>query len=134
TPSVNGIVIQKRVKQGEVADYQKVSVSSFPIWLKIERIDNCVNIYCGSKEGEWDYVTSVLFEFSRELCMGLALCSTKENAYLDWYATNYIQMYCYKDFNIHLIPIDFNVGPHKSEFYSFCPYLEVQNLTYSLIE
>lgn len=133
TPSVNGICFQVRDSQCETPKLEYIDKSSFPIRLKIERVKDSVNLYYGRNPHNLKFFKEISFKSKNELYMGLAVCSSEENSYMNWYASDFIQIYCYKDFNMHSIPIDFYVGPHKDEFYSFCPLLNVQKINYSLI-
>lgn len=136
TPSVNGIVIQKREVDGNENDIDFTNTFSFPIWLKLERQGNKINLYYANEENfdNWTLTKTFYFDFQQKVYIGLASCSPEKQAFLNWYSSNYIQLYCYKDFNIHAIPLDFNVGFHKEDFYSFCPYIRTNHIWYSVIE
>lgn len=135
TPSVNGVIIQSRDTKGGSSNFEKICSSYFPLRLKIERSGEDVILYCGSEDSGWEFERKITFVFESNAYIGLALCSPEENAYLNWYFSNYIQLYCYKDFSMHGIPLDFNVGMHKDgDFYFHCPYLVAQNIRYSLLE
>lgn len=135
TPSVNGIVIQTRESAGGESEYEYICASHFPACMKIERIGDCTQLYCGNSLGEWEYIRTIEFQFPSSVYMGIALCSPVKNAYLNWITTNFIQLYCYKDFDLHAIPLNFSTGIYlNDDFYSFCPYLRVQNIKYSLLK
>lgn len=135
TPSVNGIVIQTRESAGRESQYEYICASHFPTCIKIERIGDCTRLYCGNSFDEWEYIRTIEFQFEFSIYMGIALCSPVNNAYLNWIATNFIQLYCYKDFDTHAIPLNFSTGIYlNDDFYSFCPYLRVQNIKYSLLK
>ncbi|WP_405130572.1 hypothetical protein MHB43_23915 [Paenibacillus sp. FSL H8-0317] len=135
TPSVNGIVVQMRESTNEVSTYEYLCDSEFPARMKIERNDSYVKLYCGDSLGEWIHSRTIPFSFDTAVYMGIALCTPRDNAYKPWFVSNFIQMYCYKDFSIHANPINFNTGIYlNDDFYSFCPYLRVQNIKYSLLK
>lgn len=136
TPSVNGIVIQMREESGKESNFEYICSSQFPACMKIERIGEYVQVSCGFSNEEWEYTRKIDFKFEADHSyMGISVCSPVNNAYLNWLATNFIQLYCYKDFDIHAIPLNYNAGLYlNDDFYSFCPYLRVQNIKYSLLK
>ena len=135
TPSINGVVIQSRDSKGNGTKCELVSNINPPIWLKVKRRGEKINLYCGKDKEKWSFTRTVPFNFTSESYMGLALCSPEHDAFLNWYSSNYIQLYSYKDFSKHQMPFDFNVGLHKDRnFFSFCPYLRTQFMWYPSIE
>ncbi|GBF75599.1 hypothetical protein PA598K_04017 [Paenibacillus sp. 598K] len=135
TPSVNGVVIQYRESQGQGTHYENASHLNAPLSLRIERSEGEIRLYCGEQKEKRSLVKAVPFCFSSETYIGLALCSPENNAFLNWYSSNYIQLYGYKDFSMHQMPFDFNVGMHVDRnFFTFCPYLRTQMIWLPLIE
>ncbi|NQX44393.1 hypothetical protein HQN87_03525 [Paenibacillus tritici] len=135
TPSVNGIIIQTRESAGTESQYEYICASLFPTSMKIERMGDRIHLYCRNLSGKWEYIRTIEFELKSHAFMGISLCSPENNAYLNWIATNFIQLYCFQDFNIHAIPMNYNAGIYlNDDFYSFCPYLRVQNIKYSLLK
>jgi len=137
TPSINGVVIQKRGEKDVNPEFEIINHTTveFPIYLRIERFEDEVSLSFASKEEEWIVSKKVPFKLTYELFIGLAMCSPGGNIYLNWYLSNFANLYCYKDFGKNLrLPFDFNSGSKDADYYSSCTHLRVQKIRFTLLE